>query len=76
MIEVIGIARDGKYLSLGEAPTPFVYFSLLQRHESGVTLHVRTASDPTAFIQPIQKRIRDLEPNLPVADVRTMSDQL
>ena len=76
MIEVIGIARDGKYVSLGEAPTPFVYFPLLQRHESGVTLHVRTASDPTAFIQPIQSRIRDLEPNLPVADVRTMSDQL
>ena len=76
MIEVIGIAKNGTYVSLGEAPTPFVYFTLLQRHESGVTLHVRTASDPTAFIQPIQSRIRDLEPNLPVADVRTMSDQL
>ena len=76
MIEVIGIARDGKYVSLGEAPTQFMYLPLLQRHESGVTLHVRAASEPKAFIQPIRSRIRELEPNLPVADVRTMSAQL
>ena len=74
--EVIGIARDGKYVSLVENLPAFVYFPLLQNHESGVTLHVRTSTDPTALINPIQAQVRSIEPNLPVANVRTMSEQM
>ncbi len=74
--EVIGITRDGKYVSLVENLPAFVYFPLLQNHESGVTLHVRTSTDPTALINPIQAQVRNIEPNLPVANVRTMSEQM
>ena len=38
----------------------------------GLTLVVRTASDPLAFSVPIQKQIAELDPELPVSDVLTM----
>ena len=38
----------------------------------GLTLVVRTASDPLAFSVPIQKQIAALDPELPVSDVFTM----
>ena len=44
--EIIGVVRDSKYLTLGEGPTPVAYFSLLQNHETGMTLHVRVGVDP------------------------------
>jgi putative ABC transport system permease protein len=38
----------------------------------GVTLLVRTASDPLASSVPVQKQIAELDPELPVSDVLTM----
>ena len=38
----------------------------------GLTLAVRTASDPLALSIPIQKEIAKLDPELPVSDVLTM----
>jgi hypothetical protein len=38
--QVVGLVRDGKYLSLGETPIPFFWFPALQRPED-VSLHVR-----------------------------------
>src|SRR5262249_17015762 len=37
LIEVIGVAKDGKYFSLGEEPRPFVYRPLLQQYIGGAS---------------------------------------
>ena len=39
-----------------------------------MTLVVRTDGDPPAADRPVRSAIRQLDPNLPVADVRTMDD--
>ena len=41
--EVVGVARDIKYATLGEDPSPYVYFPLAQFFDTNVSLHVRTA---------------------------------
>src|SRR4029079_3163286 len=41
-VEVIGMARDGKYSTLGERARPFIYQSGLQDYSSKMTLVVRT----------------------------------
>jgi putative ABC transport system permease protein len=71
--EIIGIARDSKYASLSESPMPMVYLPLSQRHETGTTLYVRTALPATALIPTIRREIRQLEPNLPLPDVQTVT---
>jgi predicted permease len=40
-VEVIGVARNGKYLLLGEAPRPFAYIPIAQEYSGLATLHVR-----------------------------------
>ena len=73
---IVGVARNGKYLSLGEDPTPMVYLSLLQSYESSVTLVTRTHTDPTTVITPIRGEISQMDPDLPVYDVKPLRAQL
>jgi len=75
-LDVIGVARDGKYRSLGETPHPYIYQPLLQSYDPKMTLIVRTTSEPRSVAGAVREQIRALDANLPVADVQTLRDQL
>lgn len=75
-LEVIGLARDGKYRTLGESPRPSIYLPVSQNHETGMTLHVRTTVEPRQLVAAIRGEIQAIEKNLPVYDVRTMREHL
>ncbi len=75
-LEVIGVARDGKYRSLGELPHPYIYRPLLQSYDPKMTLVVRTKGEPQSVAAAVREQIRALDANLPVADVKTLRDQL
>ena len=75
-LEVVGVARDGKYRSLGEAPQPYVYQPVLQSYDPKMTLVVRTTGEPQALAPAVREQIRALDAKLPVADVKTFRDQL
>jgi predicted permease len=74
-LEVVGVARDGKYRSLGERPRPYVYQPLLQSYEPKMTLVVRTTGDPLSVAGAVREQLRALDSNLPVADVKTLDEQ-
>ncbi|HEX8283356.1 MAG TPA: ABC transporter permease [Pyrinomonadaceae bacterium] len=74
-VEVVGVARDGKYRSLGDRSRPYFYRPLMQTYEPRVTLVVRTKGEPAALAGTVREQLRALEPNLPVADVRTLAEQ-
>ena len=75
-LEVVGVARDGKYRSLGEEPYPYVYQPVLQSYDPKMTLVVRTTGEPQALAPAVREQIRALDAKLPIADVRTFRDQL
>ena len=75
-LEVIAVARDGKYRSLGEAPHPYIYQPLLQSYDPKMTLVVRTSGEPRSVATAVREHLRALDANLPVADVKTLRDQL
>jgi len=75
-MQVVGVARDGKYETLNEAPKPYMYVPLYQSFLPRVTLHVRTAGDPIPLVTAIQREVRAMDPRLPVFDVRTMEEHL
>jgi len=75
-LDVVGVARDGKYRSLGEAPHPYIYQPLLQSYDPKMTLVVRTTGPPQSVATAMREQIRTLDANLPVADVKTLRDQL
>ncbi len=80
LIEVIGVARDGKYFSLGEEPRPFVYRPLLQSYigdaSNDGTLIVRTAGAPSVIISAVRREIEQLDASLPVFDVKTLTEHM
>ncbi|HYV05812.1 MAG TPA: ABC transporter permease, partial [Blastocatellia bacterium] len=75
-IEVIGVMRDGKYFSLGEDPSPFIYVNLRPTDGSYLTLMVRTSSEPQGVIGALRNEFHELDSNLPVYSVRTMTEHM
>jgi predicted permease len=73
---VVGLARDGKYVTLGEEPRPFFYLPFLQRYEAEAVLHVRTQGDPRALVAVLRREVQALDPGVPIYDVKTMTDHL
>ena len=75
-LEVVGVVEDGKYETLGEDATPFVYLNLSQRYEGAPTLIVRTKSNPLEYLAGIRNEIATLDKNLPLYDIKTMRQHL
>jgi predicted permease len=74
--EVIGVAKDGKYRSLGENPKPYMYLPVLQSYRPELTLLVRTATDPNAMVSGVRHEVQALEPRLPIYAVKTMEEHM
>jgi putative ABC transport system permease protein len=75
-LEVIGVARDGKYSSLGEAPLPFIYYPHRQLYRAAMAAVVRTERDPAALAQEVRRQVRALDSTLAVFDVKTLAAHL
>ena len=71
-VDVVGVAADGKYVMLAEPPKPYFYLPLAQRYESPMTVLARTGGDPAAAALALQKLVAQMDPDLPVFNVRTM----
>jgi putative ABC transport system permease protein len=74
--EVVGVAVDGKYATLGENARSFTWRPLLQSYSSSMTLVVRTTGNPEALSAAVRERIQSLDPNLPVAQITTLAAQV
>jgi predicted lysophospholipase L1 biosynthesis ABC-type transport system permease subunit len=73
---IIGLVPTGKYQRLGEDPTTYMYFAEAQHWNSGMTLHVRTAGDPDAFVPVLRAEVAAIDPALPLSNVRSMESHL
>jgi predicted permease len=72
-LTVVGVARDGKYSQLTEAPRSYMYLSILQYYRPDALLLVRTTGDPAGILPGVQRELRALDPGLPLFDVRTIA---
>lgn len=70
---VIGVTRRTKYLTLGEAPKPYVYFPLNQSDARAMTVLVRGAGDPTTLLRGVRETVRAMGETVPLYNVTTMS---
>jgi len=62
-VEVIGIARDGKYSFLGEKPQIFAYFAFAQYYNPRMSLHVRTDAQAAETLNQIREVVATHVPN-------------
>jgi putative ABC transport system permease protein len=73
---VVGIARDGKYWSLGDAARPFLYLPFKGVDALNLYLLMRTAPPPEAMIVRVREAIQKVDADLPGSIVRTANDQI
>jgi predicted permease len=74
-VEIVGIARNAKYISIIEAPTDFLYLPFVQNRQAQMTLVAESQSNDPAVLAPVFRRVvQDLDRNMPVFDARSMSD--
>jgi hypothetical protein len=73
--QVVGLARDSKYNTVGEPPQPFIYQPLAQAPEGAVTLLLRSAS-PGAALATVRAVVQQMEPTTPLTGVATMETVL
>jgi predicted permease len=74
-VQIVGVAEDGKYMSLTENPEPAIFPSFLQWPTSQSTLVVRSNRDPQQLAAAIRSALHELDSGLPV-DTATWTNQL
>jgi predicted permease len=75
-LTIVGVVGDTRDTSLASPATLAVYRSQTINSSTQWTmaLVVRTASEPTAITSAVQRTVRDLDPTLPLFDIRSMSE--
>jgi predicted permease len=76
-MEVIGVVKDIKYTNLrDEIPEQAFVPYLASRYVSGMTVYVRTTLDPAQLFYAVRAKVRELDPNVPVYNMRTTEEQV
>ncbi|MGH9934978.1 MAG: FtsX-like permease family protein, partial [Blastocatellia bacterium] len=73
--EVVGVAKDSKYGSMGEEPRSFFYVPTLQNYRQQTALHVRTVGEPSLLRSAVRDRVLALDKGL-LVEVSTMRENL
>ncbi|HEX4773076.1 MAG TPA: ABC transporter permease [Bryobacteraceae bacterium] len=72
-VEIVGVARDSKYLWISESPMDFVYLPFSQNSQSNMALIAESrAADPATLIPVLRETTQSIDRNMPLFEVRTM----
>jgi predicted permease len=76
--EIVGVAANAKYDWLRNEVQPTVYYPAAQMTWAigSIYFELRSAGDPLPLVPEIGRAVRDIEPNLPLADVKSETQQI
>ncbi len=73
-VQVVGIAKNSKYVFIAEPARDFVYLPYRQTQPRRMVMVVRSSGEASALMGPLREVVHGLDPNLPIFNVRTMAD--
>jgi predicted permease len=76
--EIVGIVGDAKYDSLRNDIRPTVYLSWSQMVGpiGGMHFELRALGDPLALVSSVRAAVHEIDPELPVAEFKTQTEQI
>ncbi len=77
--QVVGIAKDAQYRSIGQEPLPFAYLNYWQAKDERFfesRTHVRVAGDARAMLPIIRKEIAKVDPNMPISEDYPLTERV
>ena len=76
-IQIIGVAADTRYADLRTETPPLFYLPYQQLPRAGhMVVEVHTAAEPGSVLSQVRASVESLDRELPMIDVRTMTDQV
>lgn len=72
--EIVGVVGDVRHRSLSDQARPEMYVPQTQFANAGITLIVTSASAPETLMQPLRQIVRELDPEMPLKDLKTLAD--
>ena len=74
--EVIGVVKDAKYENLAEKTQPMAYYPYSQQNWYLGNFEVSFSGEPGAIVSAVRQAIKDVNRNLPIAEVAMFSEQV
>ncbi|HEY7189013.1 MAG TPA: ABC transporter permease [Vicinamibacterales bacterium] len=75
-IEIIGMVRDSKYVSLQESPRPFIYRPVAALAIASPTFLIKGTGDTAALLAFVRARLTELDPDLVAYNLMPLDDRL
>lgn len=78
-IEIVGVVRDNLHDDLREKVARFIYIPYLQDSHAGVSslrYYVRAVGNPVAFTGNIRQTVRDMDSNVPLNQVQSVTSAI
>jgi predicted permease len=74
---ICGVVKNSVYNAFGEPPAPIIYFSYRDWPSEAGEVHLRPAGgSEAAVIADLRRVLGEIDPDLPLYDVRTLSDHI
>jgi predicted permease len=77
--QIVGVVQETKYNSARERPQRMIYLPLAQLTKDDAFaywLQVRATGDPASIAGEVRAAIAEIDPNLPLLDVKTIGEQV
>jgi len=76
-IEIVGLVHDAKYSEVKDAVPAQFFTPYLQDERAGASaFYARTSGDAAALLGAVQAAVKALDPNLPIENPKTMTQQV
>jgi putative ABC transport system permease protein len=78
--DIVGVVGDVRYQNLTEDPEEVVYWpatigpAAAPNPSRGMYIVIRTSADPLGIVPVLRREMQELNPRIPVAELRTMGD--
>jgi hypothetical protein len=76
VVEVVGVVADHQYTSLTVAPSPTLFYPVLQQYDGRATLVARTRGTTREAQSALRSAVHDLDPSLPISGEQTMTERM
>jgi len=63
-VEIVGVARNANYQTIGEKPQAMLYLSIMQYHFPFATLYIRSAGNVNAAVAVVRRQVQAMDRNL------------
>jgi predicted permease len=76
--EIVGVVKNARLVSLRRVAVPAVYtpYAQMPKLLGLLNFELRTEGDPLALVPTVRRAVHDIDPDIPISDVRTQTQQI